>query len=124
MAEGGAGPVSPVRAGLAGRCPRCGEGRLFTGFLDLPSRCESCGLDYAPIDTGDGPAVFVIFIVGFLVVGAALGTEIAFAPPYWLHLVIWLPAILVLSLGLLRPVKAILVALQFKHRAREHRYTD
>lgn len=107
--------VSPLRAGLACRCPRCGKGRLFAGYLDLAPACEACGLDYGQADSGDGPAVFVILILGFAVVGAALIVEVAFQPPYWLHVVLWLPAILGGSLGLLRPFKAILIALQFKH---------
>lgn len=109
--------VSPLRAGLTCRCPRCGKGRLFAGYLDLAPACEVCGLDYAQADSGDGPAVFVILILGFAVVGGALVVEVAFQPPYWVHVVLWLPAILGGSLGLLRPFKAILVALQFKHKA-------
>ncbi len=112
-------PVSPIKAGLACRCPRCGEGRVFSGFLDIRSRCSVCGLDLTKVDTGDGPAVFIIMIVGFIVVGLALWTEITFEPPYWVHLVLWLPAILILSFGLLRPFKATLLALQYKHKAAE-----
>ena len=109
--------VSPILAGLTCRCPACGKGRLFAGYLALAPACEVCGLDYTHADSGDGPAVFVILILGFAAVGAALVVEVAFRPPYWLHVVLWLPAILGGSLGLLRPFKAILVALQFKHKA-------
>lgn len=113
--------MSPYIAGIACRCPRCGRGRLFTGFLTLASRCESCGLDYRFADAGDGPAVFVILIAGFLVVGAAGIVEFIWRPPYWVHALLWIPMILVVTLGLLRPLKGLLVALQFHHKAEEGR---
>jgi uncharacterized protein (DUF983 family) len=114
-------PVSPVWAGLAGRCPRCGKGRLFQGFLALRPACESCGLDFAFADSGDGPAFFVMSIVGFIVVGGALAVEILFKPPYWVHAALWLPLALAIPLLLLRPFKGVLVALQYHHRAGEGR---
>lgn len=110
-------PASVFGAGLRCRCPRCGEGALFRGFLDLRPACKTCGLDYGRVDSGDGPAVFVVFVVGVIVVGLALWTEIRFSPPQWLHMVLWLPLSLVLTLALLRPFKAVLIALQFKHKA-------
>ena len=113
--------VSPYAAGLRGRCPRCGEGRLFAGYLTLAPRCERCDLDYSFADAGDGPAVFVILIAGFVVVGLALVTEATWRPPYWLHAALWLPLLLALTLGLLRPLKGLLVALQFHHKAEEGR---
>jgi uncharacterized protein (DUF983 family) len=113
--------VSPYIAGIACRCPRCGRGRLFAGFLTLARRCESCGLDYNFADAGDGPAVFVILIAGFLVVGAAVVVEFLWRPPYWVHALLWIPMILVLTLGLLRPLKGLLVALQFRHKAEQGR---
>jgi uncharacterized protein (DUF983 family) len=116
--------VSPLLAGLLCRCPRCGKGRLFQGFLTMPAACPACGLGYGIFDPGDGPAVFVILIVGFVVVGLALWTEVRYEPPYWLHLVIWLPLVVVLSLGLLRPFKATLIALQYRNKAVEHRAHD
>lgn len=119
MGEGFHPPVSPIVAGLRCRCPRCGEGPLFEGFLDVRERCPACGLEMRKDDAGDGPAVFIIFVVGFAVVAAALFTEIAWSPPYWVHLVLWLPAILIGSFGLLRPAKALVVALHYRHRAGE-----
>src|SRR5687768_4268371 len=106
-----------IAAGLKGCCPRCGHGRLFSGFLTLQPRCAACGLDFGFADSADGPAVFVILIVGFVVAGAALLVEIAWAPPIWVHAVLWGPLVLILCLGLLRPFKGVLVALQFSHRA-------
>ena len=114
-------PVSPYSAGLRGRCPRCGEGKLFNGYLDLAPRCERCKLDYSFADAGDGPAVFVILIAGFVVVGAALVVEATWRPPYWLHALLWLPLLLIMTLGLLRPLKGLLVTLQYHHKAEEGR---
>jgi uncharacterized protein (DUF983 family) len=114
-------PQSPVSAGLRGRCPRCGEGALFTGFVTLAPRCSACGLDFAFADSADGPAVFVILIVGFIIAGAALLVEVAYSPPVWVHVVLWVPLVLILCLGMLRPLKGVLVALQYHHRAEEGR---
>jgi uncharacterized protein (DUF983 family) len=110
-------PVSPYTAGLRGRCPRCGEGRLFKGYLDLAPRCERCALDYSFADAGDGPAVFVILIAGFAVVGSAPRVEAFWPPPYWLPAVLWLPLLWVLTLGRLRPLLGLLVTLQYHHTA-------
>jgi uncharacterized protein (DUF983 family) len=114
-------PPSPVAAGLSCRCPGCGTGKLFQGFLTLRPRCEACGLDYAFIDSGDGPAVFVILIAGFIVVGAALVVEMRYQPPFWLHAVLWVPLILLVTLLPLRLIKGLLIALQFHHKAAEGR---
>ena len=108
-----------IANGLAGRCPRCGKGGLFAGFLALRPRCEACGLDTAFADAGDGPAVFVILIAGFVVVGAALVVEALYRPPFWLHAALWGPLILIMTLGPLRPMKGLLIALQYHHRATE-----
>lgn len=113
------GQVSAISAGLAGRCPRCGRGPLFKGFLNLAPACDRCGLDYAFADAGDGPAVFVILIAGFLVVGLALWVELAYQPPMWVHIALWFPLILICTLGLLRPLKGLLVALQYRNKAAE-----
>lgn len=110
---------NPVVAGLLGRCPRCGKGRLFGGFLALAPRCENCGLDFSFADSADGPAVFVIFISGFIVAGSALAVEVLYAPPYWVHALLWGPLILVTALGPLRPIKGLLIALQYHHEAAE-----
>jgi uncharacterized protein (DUF983 family) len=114
-------PVPPIQAGLKGRCPRCGEGRLFSGYLTTAPRCSNCGLDFSFADSGDGPAVFVIFIVGAIVVGLAFFVEFTYRPPYWLHLSLWIPLILVLSIGLLRPLKGLMIAQQYRHKAQEGR---
>lgn len=114
--------ANPLAAGLRGRCPRCGEGHLFSGFLTVKPRCEVCGLDLAFIDSGDGPAFFVMSFSGFVVVAAALITEIVYQPPFWLHAVLWLPLILITTLAPLRPSKGLMIALQYRHKAEEGRF--
>ncbi len=115
---------SAFATGLAGKCPRCGQGRLYAGFLTVVERCTACGLDLKKADSGDGPAVFIIFILGFLVVPAALWVESRFEPPMWLHMAIWPAVILGASLGLLRPMKGVLIALQYRHRASDSGTVD
>ena len=109
----------PISRGLRGRCPACGEGKLFQGFLTLRPACERCGLDYGFADAGDGPAVFVILIGGAIVVFAALMTEVVYQPPYWVHAALWLPLILLVTLAPLRLLKGLLIALQYHHKAAE-----
>jgi uncharacterized protein (DUF983 family) len=109
--------------GLACRCPRCGEGKLYDGFLSLRPRCARCDLDYAFIDAGDGPAIFIIMIAGAIVVAAALIVEVKYQPPFWLHAVLWGPLILATTLLPLRAMKSLLIALQFHHKAAEGQLT-
>ena len=111
--------VSPFRAGLTCRCPRCGRGKLFAGFLGLAPRCTVCDLDFAFADSGDGPAVFVIFLVSPIVIALAVIFEALVHPAPYVHLIVWLPVTVILCLALLRPFKATLVALQYAHDARE-----
>jgi uncharacterized protein (DUF983 family) len=111
----------PIAWGLLGRCPRCGKGRLFRGFLALQPRCEVCGLDFSFADSADGPAVFVMFFSGFVVAGSALVVEALYQPPFWLHAVLWVPLILITTLGPLRAMKGLLIALQYHHKAAEGR---
>jgi uncharacterized protein (DUF983 family) len=112
---------SPIVAGLTCRCPRCGQGKLFKGpfLLSIKDRCEACGLGYAFIDSGDGPAVFAIFILGFLVLGGALIAEFAFGMPVWGHVLLWGVLTPLLAIGLLKVLKATMVALQYRYKARE-----
>ena len=114
-------PPLPIARGLRGRCPRCGEGRLFQGFVSVRPSCEKCGLDFGFADAGDGPAIFVMFFAGFVVVFSALIVEVMYQPPFWLHAVLWLPLILLTTLAPLRPLKGLLIALQYHHRAAEGR---
>jgi uncharacterized protein (DUF983 family) len=112
-------PVSPpslIQAAFACRCPRCGRGKLYDGLLSVAPRCPACGLDLQAQDAGDGPAVFVVFILGAVVVALALLVEVLFAPPLWVHIVLWTPVILGGAIAMLRPLKAVLIALQYRHR--------
>jgi uncharacterized protein (DUF983 family) len=115
-------PPSPIVTGLTCRCPRCGKGRLFQGFLTPRPSCEACGLDYGFADSGDGPAVFIILFAGFVVVFAALLVEVLYQPPYWLHALLWGPLILLITLGPLRLIKGLMIALQYHHKAAEGRF--
>ena len=109
-------PPGPWRAGLLCRCPECGRGPLFEGFLSVREHCLVCGFPLAREDSGDGPAAFIILIVGAIVVGLVLVVEVRYAPPVWLHVVIWLPLTVLLCLALMRPGKSLLIALQHRHR--------
>jgi uncharacterized protein (DUF983 family) len=108
-------PVSPLAAALACRCPRCGKGKIYNGLLSVAPRCTVCGLDLAAQDAGDGPAVFVILILGAIVVALAVWVELTFSPPIWVHLVLWTPFTIGGSILMLRPLKAWLIAMQYHH---------
>jgi uncharacterized protein (DUF983 family) len=114
-------PVDPIKAGLRCRCPRCGEGKLFDGLVKVRPACSRCGLDYAFIDAGDGPAIFVILIVSLIVMGLALWLEFNYHPPVLLHIVLWGPLTIGLCLVLMRSLKGVLIDLQYHHNAREGR---
>ena len=116
--------VNPFVAGLAGRCPACGEGHLFDGFTRVTDRCEACGVDLTPYGAAEGPAVFIILIVGTLMGFGALITEVAVAPPVWVHLIIWLPLTCILCAMLMRPLKGAMIGLQIRNRASEVRNDD
>jgi len=108
-------PVPVLTAALRCRCPRCGQGKLYQGLLTVAPRCSHCGLDLAAQDAGDGPAVFVVLILGAVVVLLAILVEIKFAPPLWVHLVLWTPVVIGGAIGMLRPLKAWLIAMQYRH---------
>ena len=113
--------LSPLKTGLAGKCPRCGRGNLFDGYLALAKSCRSCGLSYEFADGGDGAAWFVMLFVCVVGVGSILGVEVAYSPPYWVHGLIAIPLLVLLPLVLLRPVKGVLINQQWKTGAREGR---
>jgi uncharacterized protein (DUF983 family) len=107
------------QAALMCRCPRCGKGKLFVGLLTVRPHCAVCGLDLRGHDTGDGPVALVIMLLGAVVVGLAFWTEFTFSPPFWVHVVLWPVVTVPLAIGMMRPMKAGLVALQFRHRSSE-----
>jgi uncharacterized protein (DUF983 family) len=113
-----------LQATVLARCPRCGAGSLFNGFLTVAPCCAVCELDFSHFDVGDGATVFVVLIAGFLICAGALIVEVTFSPPYWVHAVIWLPLTTIVVLGGLRLVKSALIVLQYKHQAREGRLAD
>jgi uncharacterized protein (DUF983 family) len=113
--------INPFLTGLMCRCPNCGEGPLFDGYLKVRDRCEACGADLTKADSGDGPVVFILLIVGGIGCFGLLFTEVAFNPPIWLELVIWLPLIAIMTLAALRPFKGAMIAMQFHNRAGEAR---
>jgi uncharacterized protein (DUF983 family) len=115
---------APLSTGLACRCPRCGQGKLFDGYLTLRPACTACGLDFAFADSADGPAVLIMFLAGFIMVGAVLAVELQFEPPIWVHLVLWLPLATLLCLALLRPTKGLAIAMQYANRAGEGRLDE
>jgi uncharacterized protein (DUF983 family) len=112
----------PIPTGLRGRCPRCGDGHLFRGYLALRPKCEACGLDYSGFDSADGPAFFVMSIVGLIVVGTALWLEMTYEPPIWVHALVAGILSIGLSLLLVRPLKGLLIALQYGNKAEEGRF--
>ncbi|HIG23026.1 MAG TPA: DUF983 domain-containing protein [Henriciella marina] len=118
-----AGKVSPIKAGLACRCPACGEGPVFKSFLEIAPRCTACGADFSKADAGDGPAFFVMFILAIIIMPPVLLVQIVFAPPVWVHAILWTPLIVLLGAWLLRPFKSIMFALQWKHNAADVRWT-
>ncbi len=112
---------NPIVSGLSARCPRCGQGALFKNGLTVRERCGNCGLSYGFADSGDGPAVFVIMILGALTLGGALFLEFRYEPPVWVHVVVWGVFIPIVAFALLRLLKGVLINLQYAHKAEEGR---
>lgn len=122
MAEEQVYPPAQVYVdGLLGRCPRCSKGHMIHGLLTVAPKCEVCGLDFSFADTGDGPAIFVMTIAGFIIVGLAWYIEVVYQPPYWVHAAFFLPFSALVCIGLLRPTKGLLIALQYFNKAEEGR---
>ena len=113
--------LDPVPTGMKGRCPRCGEGNLFSGLLTVKDRCTACHLDFEFEDSGDGPTVFIIMGLGLIVLGGALFVEFNFFPPAWVHVLLWPPVILALGLPTLRMLKGVLINLTWHHDAAQGR---
>jgi uncharacterized protein (DUF983 family) len=113
--------ISPLKTGLAGKCPRCGRGKFFAGYLTVAKSCSSCGLDYSFADGGDGAAWFVMLFACIVGVGSILGIEVAYSPVWWVHVLIAIPVLIIMPMILLRPMKGLLLAQQWKTNAREGR---
>jgi uncharacterized protein (DUF983 family) len=112
---------APLASALRGLCPRCGAPGLFSGLVGFAPRCRACGLDYAAFNVGDGPAAFLIMIVGGLIVALAIVTELNLHPPFWVHILLWLPLTIAAVIGSLRVAKGLLLALEYRNAAREGR---
>lgn len=112
--------IASIRAGLLCRCPHCARGPLFAGFLKVVERCPVCGFDFTRLNTGDGAAVFVMQIAGGAVVFSALLIQIFYNPPIWAMLAVALPLTLAFSLGLMRPGKGVMIALQMLNKTTRH----
>jgi uncharacterized protein (DUF983 family) len=110
---------SVLEAALRCRCPRCGQGRLFRNLLEVRPACAHCGLDLAQSDAGDGATALVILVLGAIIVALAFWTEFRFAPPLWLHAILWPVITVPLAVAMIRPTKAALIAMQYRHRASE-----
>lgn len=114
---------SPLGTAIRGDCPHCGAHSLFEGWVGFAPKCRACGLDFSSFNVGDGPAAFLILIVGAIVVVGALVVDAALEPPWWAHLV-WIPVAAALTIGGLRVAKAWLLAQEYRHRAREGRIAE
>jgi uncharacterized protein (DUF983 family) len=126
MSENPSPPVDVplVAAALASRCPRCGGTPLFSGWVGFAERCQACGLDYRQFNVGDGPAAFLILIVGGLVVALALTLQLSVDPPFWVHVLLWVPLTTAAVVYCLRLSKAALLILEYRNQAREGRIAD
>jgi uncharacterized protein (DUF983 family) len=116
----------PALAAVAwrGLCPRCASKTLYEGLAGFSPKCRACGLDFAGFNVGDGPAAFLILVIGALVTGLAVWLELAAEPPFWVHILLWLPLTAGLVVGSLRLAKGLLLALEYRHRAHEGRIVE
>lgn len=115
---------SIVEVGLKGLCPRCGASTLFAGFIRFADRCRACGLQFSAFNVGDGPAAFLTLIVGTIVCIGAITLELTVHPPFWVHVVLWVPLTLAMTMGMLRIAKAMLIASEYRNRAGEGRFEE
>ena len=115
---------SPPLAALQGLCPRCGARTLFSGFATFAPRCRACRLDFSAFNVGDGPAAFLTLIVGSVITGLAIGLELSVSPPFWVHILLWVPLTALAVVGCLRFAKALLLALEYRNNAREGRLSE
>jgi uncharacterized protein (DUF983 family) len=112
---------NPMLVALRGLCPRCGARSLFGGMTRFAPHCRACGLDFAAFNVGDGPAAFLILVIGALITGLAIALELGLHPPFWVHILLWLPLTTAAVILSLRLGKALLLALEYRHKAVEGR---
>ncbi|MFN3619265.1 DUF983 domain-containing protein [Sphingorhabdus sp.] len=118
------GQPSIAKAALFGLCPQCGDKTLFAGLGQFADKCTNCGLDYSSYNVGDGPAALLTMVIGALIIVLALIVDSAFRPPFWVHVVIWVPITAALTVITLRMAKAALLAAEHRNRAREAGKSD
>jgi uncharacterized protein (DUF983 family) len=114
----------PLLIALRGLCPRCGSKTLFKSLTAFAPRCRTCGLDFEAFNVGDGPAALLILVIGAVIVGLAITVELKFSPPWWVHVLLWVPLTTAVVIFSLRAAKALLLALEYRHRAREGRIAE
>ncbi len=125
MTEAGAPPApTPARVAVRGLCPRCGAPTLFSGWTKFADRCRACGLDLSSFNVGDGPAAFLTLIIGAVIVTLAITVELNFSPPFWVHVILWVPLTAVAVIGSLRLAKGVLISLEYRNAAAEGRIKD
>lgn len=115
-------PLSSLKTGIRCRCPRCGEGPVLEGYLTIRKSCPNCGLSYEFADPADGPAFFVMSVVGVVGMCLFMMFEFTVHPPIWVHFVFTFPLIAAMCLGILRPFKGWMIASQYRHKALEARF--
>jgi len=115
---------APFEVGLSGLCPRCGAKTLFAGIASFAPACRACGLSFASFNVGDGPAAFLTLGVGAIVTALAITLELAASPPFWVHLILWIPITAIAVIGCLRIAKGMLIALEYRNAAREGRIVE
>jgi uncharacterized protein (DUF983 family) len=113
-----------IEAALFGLCPECGAKSLFTAPTRFADRCKRCGLDYSAFNVGDGPAAILTLILGALIIAAAIGLDVAVRPPFWVHVVIWVPVTCLMVLFSLRLAKGALLVAEHRNKAAEGRLAD
>ncbi|GAA0738280.1 uncharacterized protein (DUF983 family) [Sphingomonas japonica] len=120
-ARAGVGTPTPAQVAFRGLCPRCGAPTLFDGWARFAPACSKCGLDFASFNVGDGPAAFLTLGIGTIITVLAIWLELAVGPPWWVHVLLWLPLTAIGVLLSLRAAKGALLALEWRNEAREHR---
>jgi len=113
--------VNALRSALLGKCPECGRGPLFSSLAGFAPACVVCGLNFQRFNVGDGPAAFLTLIIGGIVTGLAMWLELTIHPPWWVHVLLWTPLVVLGTIYALRAGKAALLALEYRHKAQEGR---
>ena len=117
-------PPAVVTAACKGLCPQCGIATLFDGTIRFAPRCRACGLNFSAFNVGDGPAALLVLVIGGLITGLAIALELAIGPPFWVHILLWLPVTSISVILSLRLAKGALLVMEYRQQAREGRLRD